>query len=86
MEEMAGLSDAAISGKEDYWRWRLDKSGGGATIYTYLGDKDQAFEQLEREFEERGGGMIWLNVRPSSDPLRDDPRFHDLLRRMNLEP
>ena len=79
VEEMAGLSDAAISGKEDYWRWRLDKSGGGATMYTYLGDKDQAFEQLEREFEERGGGMIWLNVRPSSDPLRDDPRFQDLL-------
>jgi len=86
VEEMAGLSDAAISGKEDYWRWRLDKSGGGATIYTYLGDKDQAFEQLEREFEERGGGMIWLNAYPWFDPLRDDPRFHDLLRRMNLEP
>jgi hypothetical protein len=30
--------------------------------------------------------LTFLNVAPEYDPLRDDPRFQDLLRRMNLEP
>ena len=32
------------------------------------------------------GGMIYLNVWPQNDPLRDNPRFTDLLLRMNWEP
>ena len=64
----------------------MDHGDDWASVYTNLGDKDQAFEELEREFEERNGPLIYLNVAPMNDPLRDDPRFHDLLRRMNLEP
>ena len=41
---------------------------------------------LEKAYQERYGEMIYLNVYPWWDPIRDDPRFQDLLRRMNLEP
>ncbi len=97
-EEVAGLADAATLGAESYWRWRLVystervKRGESvspdtfANIYTHLGEKDQALEWLEKAFAERETGLTFLKTRPVWDPLRDDPRFHDLLRRMNLEP
>ena len=56
-----------------------------AVIYIGLGEKDQAFEWLEKAFEEGGLGRLpFLKVAPEYDPLRDDPRFQDLLRRMNF--
>ncbi len=59
-----------------------------ATIYIGLGEKDKAIEWLEKGYEERstGGPPTGLKVQPEFDPLRSDPRFADLLRRMNLEP
>jgi len=45
------------------------------------------FEQLEEAYEERNAnGLRNLQSHPAYDPIRDDPRFHDLLRRMNLLP
>ena len=55
-----------------------------AKIYAGLGQKDKAFEWLEKGFEERN--LIGIRVEPRYDPLRSDPRFADLLRRMNLQP
>src|SRR2546426_1276824 len=52
--------------------------------YAGLGDKDQAFAWLETSYQERRDRMVWLNVDPLLDPLRSDPRFHDLVRRMSL--
>lgn len=49
-----------------------------------LGRFDSAFERLERTFEERGGTLFWLDVNPLFEPLRSDPRFDDLKRRLNL--
>lgn len=57
-----------------------------ALIYTGLGDKDHAFEWLDKAYEARDNSLIYLKVEPSLDPLRSDPRFADLLRRMNLAP
>ncbi len=57
-----------------------------AVIYLGLGEKDQAFAWLERAYEERCPTLEFLKVEPSLDPLRSDPRFADLLRRMNLQP
>ncbi len=87
-EEVASLADAyQSSGKEGYWRWWLDYGGPGPIIYAYLGETDQVFEQLEKAYEERdANGLRGLQTHPAYDPLRDDPRFQDLLRRMNLEP
>jgi serine/threonine-protein kinase len=55
-----------------------------ALIYAGLGEEDQAFEWLERAYEERNQGLIWMLVEPPLDPLRSNPRFEDLLRRMNF--
>ena len=55
-----------------------------ALVYAGLGEKDLAFEFLERAYDERDKGMLWLKVDPPLDPLRSDPRFQDLLRRMNF--
>jgi serine/threonine protein kinase/Flp pilus assembly protein TadD len=55
-----------------------------AMIYLGLGDTDKTFEWLEKAFEERSGYLPFLKVEPMVDSLRSDPRFHDLLRRINL--
>ena len=49
-----------------------------------LGDNDQAFVWLERAYIERRDRMAWLNVDPLLDPLRPDPRFDELVRRVGL--
>ena len=55
-----------------------------AEIYTRLGDKDQALAWLEKAYEQRSLRFLWINVSTKWDPLRDEPRFQDLLRRMNF--
>ena len=55
-----------------------------AKVYLGLGDRDRAFEWLERACQERYGYVIYLKVDPMFDELRDDPRFSDLLRRIGL--
>jgi len=57
-----------------------------ARIYTGLGDKEQAFVWLEKGYEERSAPLFYLKVDPIWDPLRSDPRFNDLLRRIGLSP
>jgi adenylate cyclase len=58
-----------------------------AIIYTGLGEKEKAFEWLEKSYEEHcSGPFLDVKVYPIFDPLRSDPRFADLLRRMNLQP
>jgi serine/threonine protein kinase/Tfp pilus assembly protein PilF len=57
-----------------------------AIIYTGLGDKDRAFEWLTKCVEQRTLIISHLKSRPLFDPLRSDPRYRELLRRMNLEP
>jgi DNA-binding winged helix-turn-helix (wHTH) protein/Tfp pilus assembly protein PilF len=49
-----------------------------------LGEKDRAFEILEKAYEERSGQLVYLKVEPSFDSLRDDSRFDGLLQRMGL--
>ncbi len=95
-DEVAGLLDAAASGAEAYWRWWLDyererakreyvDSDHFAIFYAHLGEKDEAFEWLEKAFEQNEA-VSNLKVDPRWDPLRSDPRFQNLLRRLNLEP
>lgn len=56
-----------------------------ACVYAALGEKDRAFEFLERAYNERPSEMIGVGAYPDMDPLRSDPRFHALLQRMNLQ-
>jgi TolB-like protein/DNA-binding winged helix-turn-helix (wHTH) protein/tetratricopeptide (TPR) repeat protein len=60
--------------------WHYD----AALFYLALGDKDRAFQSLERDLKEGGGWSTVLNADPRLAPLRSDPRFRDLLRRAGL--
>jgi hypothetical protein len=49
-----------------------------------LGEKDKAFEWLDRAFEERAGLLIYLNSHPMFDELREDPRFEAPVSRIGI--
>jgi len=57
-----------------------------AVVYAGLGEKDQAFAWLDKAYEERTSRLGYLKVEPLWDPLRSDPRFADLVRRLGLPP
>ncbi|HEY3204735.1 MAG TPA: protein kinase [Thermoanaerobaculia bacterium] len=57
-----------------------------AILYAGLGDRDRAFACLEKAYAERSGAVPGLKVYPEFEPLRSDPRFADLLRRLGLPP
>ncbi len=56
-----------------------------ALIFAARGDKNQAFEYLEKAYEERDTGLTFAKVDPRLDPLRDDPRFEALLEKVRLK-
>jgi TolB-like protein/DNA-binding winged helix-turn-helix (wHTH) protein/tetratricopeptide (TPR) repeat protein len=57
-----------------------------AIIYIGLGETDEAFAWLEKAYAERSSDLRALKVDPIYDPLRRDPRFQDLVRRVGLPP
>lgn len=52
--------------------------------YIAVNNKDKAFDFLEKGYAEHANAMTGLKVDPMYDPLRSDPRFQDLLRRVRL--
>ena len=52
--------------------------------FVALGDRDEAFRWLSKAYDERDGWLIFVNHWPTWEPLRSDPRFQALLRRMNF--
>jgi serine/threonine protein kinase/Tfp pilus assembly protein PilF len=65
-------------------RQKYDVSKSLATIYVALGEMDEALHWLEKAYEEGSANLVYLKVDPSFDAVRSDPRFQDLLRRMNF--
>lgn len=57
-----------------------------ALVYAGRGDKQQAFDWLEKAYQERDPSLSTMGRDPRLDPLRSDPRFRDLLRRVRLGP
>jgi hypothetical protein len=85
----------ASSGWKGYCREELrklkDSSTRGYVLPKYfvlaeleLGEKEQTFKWLEEAYKERTEPLLYLRVDPRLDTLRSDPRFEDLLRRVNL--
>lgn len=72
----------------DQLKQEVQKSGIGryeiALIYAGIGDKNNAFEWLERSFENRDKGITYLRIDPCLDPLRADPRFQELIKRVGF--
>jgi serine/threonine protein kinase/Flp pilus assembly protein TadD len=56
-----------------------------AAVYGGLGDKDQAFAWLEKDFQTRSGLLAWTRWTPVFASLHTDPRFHDLVRRLGFQ-
>src|SRR5262249_40201285 len=76
------LSELREKSKQSYVSWC-----DFAAIYAGLGEKGQAFASLEKTYEQRDANLfIWGKSHPLLDPLRSDPRFQDLLRRIGLPP
>jgi hypothetical protein len=55
-----------------------------AVVYIALGNKEQALALLDEAYEQHEWGMLLLKAEPRYDPLRSDPRFQDLMRRVGL--
>ncbi len=81
------------SGARGFWRKRLDLklqetvretkwAHEVALLYARLDEKDEAFGWLEKAYAGRAYDLLFLNVAPEVDSLRDDLRFRDLLRRI----
>jgi Flp pilus assembly protein TadD len=56
-----------------------------AIVYLALGDKNKAFEYLNKSYEDRSEQLLYLGVEPVVDPLRSDPRFDALLKQVGLK-
>jgi tetratricopeptide (TPR) repeat protein len=67
-----------FSGKDFMWPY------DAALFYAALGDKDRAFEWLEKDEKMRDGWLLFLRVDPRLSPLRSDPRLAELARRTGL--
>jgi len=94
-EDIAAVGHAyEVGGIRGFWKWWLHRELTAqqvdlrevARAYAQLGEKDKAFEWLEKMYGQRYHGIVTLRVDPKWDPLRSDPRFQDLLRRMNFPP
>ncbi len=83
------------SGIKGYWRHRLALLQSPsrklqvspytiAVVYARLGDTNSAMENLEKAYAERYPSMVFVKIEPTFDSLRADPRFHDLLRRIDM--
>ncbi len=55
-----------------------------ATLSAVIGETEEAMTWLERAYEERDAQLVCGKVAPLKDPLRSDPRFQDLLRRIGF--
>ncbi len=78
------LRDSAAEIEKLQQRGILFVPGFLADMYTHAGDQEKALHWLEVAFQERDGGLTYLNCDPEWDPIRSDPRFKDLVRRVGL--
>jgi len=80
-------------GPAGYWRTvreasdpNLQMIAYSALLATGAGDLDEAFSMLEDAVAQKAMGVTYLHSWPSWDPIRDDPRFDELVARLNLPP
>ncbi len=88
----AAIRSAPVSDARDYWKKMVELSKpptgsqlGAAQAWARLGESDKALALLEQACARRSYGILYLKVQPNLDPLRRDPRFKNLMRRVALE-
>lgn len=77
-------AQAALASLIEFSRDHYVSPDSFAACYAVRGEKDRAFEWLEKAYKERATGMVELSVTGGFASLRGDPRFTELLRRMRL--
>ncbi|MDX1675810.1 MAG: tetratricopeptide repeat protein, partial [Longimicrobiales bacterium] len=77
--EAREILDRLRSAEDDYVRPEAI-----AMLHGWLGEMDPAFQRLEAAMAARSAGLIYLHIDPSYKPLRSDPRFDDVVRRLGL--
>jgi tetratricopeptide (TPR) repeat protein len=75
---------AILSELEDHATHTYVSPVAFATIHLGLGDVDRALDWTERARAERRGWLAYLKVNPIMDPMREHPRFAELVRQMRL--
>ena len=84
----AGQPEHARSALAKWEQWQRTHQGpvtfGPLLAYIALGRKDDAIATLEKSYTEHTNVLIEIRVAPYCDPMRSDPRFQDLLRRIHL--
>jgi eukaryotic-like serine/threonine-protein kinase len=64
---------------------RVVSAWGIAALHASMGDADEAFRWLDTAVQERATGVIFLRVHPRLDPIRQDPRYPAMLRKVGLD-
>ena len=77
-------AQAIIKEVEDKYARREAIGQNVAAVYAGLGDKEQAFAWLEKDFQARSGDLVRIKWYPAFDSIRNDPRFKDLLKRIGI--
>ena len=90
VQAVAGKRDEArrtLERLKDMSKQRYVQATSHAVIYTGLGERDAAFEWLQKAYEERDIGLVhlYLKSNPIWDSIRSDPRFTEMLKRMRLD-
>jgi len=81
---MAGRKGLYRRGCYYYFKFKYQSSYAIAVIYAGLGETDEALKWLEIACDERATWMIFLKVHPYFDNLRAEPRFQELLQRLQF--
>jgi TolB-like protein/Flp pilus assembly protein TadD len=61
-----------------------DEAFGIASVYASRGDANHAFEWLDRAYAQREFALYWVKIEPAFKAIRNDPRFHAMLVKLNL--
>jgi DNA-binding SARP family transcriptional activator/Tfp pilus assembly protein PilF len=77
-------AEAVLSKLDSMSRQQYVTAYGVALVYESLAQNDSAFAWLDRGVRERTHWLVWLNRDPRWDPLRTDPRFKSMVRRVGL--
>ena len=78
LEQIRGFEDSKTEGTRIPYFQR-------AVFYAKAGNKNKAFECLEKSYQTRESWMSLLQVEPGLDSVRDDPRFDELVKRVGLK-
>jgi TolB-like protein/Tfp pilus assembly protein PilF len=91
------LNAIRTDGEKGYWRMSLENASEAskqekeslsddllAEFYAELGERDKAFEVLNRMLAERNNNLTWIKVDPYYDKIRDDPRFAEIVRKVGI--